>query len=89
MWTNDGILIEKKEGKYKVFSDDEETFRVFSLKNGELNDYFVKQVKFENKEDGLYQAEVGYGPVNSFQDPCIYWLKRIGDKLNWDFPKEK
>lgn len=84
MWTYDGILIEKKGDKYKVYSDDEETFKVFTTKFGELNDYFIDQIKESTKEDGLYQAEVGYGPVNSMQDPGIYCVKRIGNVLEWE-----
>jgi len=88
MWTYDGILIEKKEGKYKFFSDDSLTFEVFRNHNGPemgvLDDYYIEQIKKDTKEDGLYQAEVGYGPITSMQDPGIYWVKRIADVLIWE-----
>ena len=79
MWTYDGILIHKEGNVYKVFSSDEVTFRVFTLKNGELNPFFINQIKdrFKEKGDGLYQAWVGYGQVNSNQDPGIYFIKKL------------
>jgi hypothetical protein len=86
MWTYDGILIEKKGNSYKVFSDDDVTFRVFTLEHGELNDYF-KEV-FKDVEDGLYQCEVGYGNPGSMQDPVIYWVRKIAEVLDWSHIEE-
>ena len=80
MWTYDGLLIEKKEGKYKVFSDNEKTFGVFTKEYGELHDYFKEQMDKETKDDGLYQCEVGYGGL---QDPTIYCMKKIAEVLDW------
>ncbi|OGM01691.1 hypothetical protein A3K72_00725 [Candidatus Woesearchaeota archaeon RBG_13_36_6] len=89
MWTYDGILIEKRENKYKVFSNDEETFKVFATRFGELSNFFKGQILKNAKEDGLYQAEVGYGSVCSAQDPIIYWIRKISDTLDWSVKQQK
>ena len=86
MWTYDGILIEKKEGKYKVFADDMETFEVFTEEYSNLNKFFLDQIEDDIKEDGLYQCEVGYG--GGFRDPVIYWSRKIAEVLDWEHLKK-
>jgi hypothetical protein len=83
MWTYDGILIEKKEKICKVFSDDPYTLEVFADEKGLMHEELRKESKIDELKDGLYQAEVGYGPINSLQNPGIYWIKRISDVLDW------
>lgn len=88
MWTYDGILIDKQEGRTTVMASDEVALSIYADEVGELKDFFKEQVKDELKEDGLYQAEIGYGPANANQDPLIYFVKRIGDKLKWDLARD-
>jgi len=82
MWTYDGIMIHKKEGEYVVYASDEEALSIFANEQGHLRDVYIGELGEDVKEDGIYAAEVGYGPSGSMQDPGIYCVKFIG-KFDW------
>ena len=82
MWTNSVIFIHKEGDHYRVYSHDPHELELFADKHGNLYDEFKLD---DIRSDGIYQAEVGYG---TWDYPKIYWIKKIADKLNWEFPKE-
>ncbi len=87
MWTHSGLFIEKRDGQLIVYTSDEDELKLFAVKNGILNDFFVPEVADVIKEDGLYQCIVGYGAMGGNTDPVIYEVRKIADELNWNLTK--
>ena len=72
------MFIEKRGNTFKAYVNDPYELKLFADEQGNLYD----EHKTKNiKEDGLYQAWIGYG---TWQAPTIYDIKKL-TKLNWEF----
>lgn len=82
MWTHSGVCLEKIGEKCMVYANDGAELDIFADEHGNLQQFFIEQIKDDLSEDGLYQAWIGYGPSGA-QHPKIYKIRKIAD-LNWE-----
>lgn len=88
MWTYSGMLIEKHGKEHKVYANDFSVLNLFADGQGKLHPEYLNGIKELMKEDGLYQALIGYGDRSGFQDPCIYFVLNICN-IDWEFIHNK